>query len=124
MLKEKYQDLITFGSSLPLKNMEVTEDAGKLKIKGSTEYQMQKDLFWDKVKTYANWNQEVGADISVEKIDIFGVYTVKSGDTLSKLAKEHFGDAKRYMDIFNANKDILTNPDLIKVGQRLKLPNK
>jgi LysM repeat protein len=124
MLKEKYQDLITFGSSLPLKNMEVTEDAGKLKIKGSTEYQMQKDLFWDKVKTYANWNQEVGADISVEKIDIFGVYTAKSGDTLSKLAKEHFGDAKRYMDIFNANKDILTNPDLIKVGQRLKLPNK
>lgn len=124
MLKEKYQDLITYGSSLPVKNMEVTEEAGKLKIKGTTEYQLQKDLFWNKIKTYANWNAEVGADIRIEKIDVYGVYTVKPGDTLSKLAKEHFGDAKRYMDIFNVNKDILTNPDLIKVGQQLKLPKK
>jgi len=124
MLKEKYQELLNLGNSLPVKNLQVVEEAGKLKINGSTEYQMQKDLFWTKLKTYANWNQEVSADIKTEKGDIYGVYTVKSGDTLSKLAKEHFGDAKRYMDIFNINKDILTNPDLIKIGQRLKLPNK
>jgi nucleoid-associated protein YgaU len=79
---------------------------------------------WDKIKTYPNWENEIAADIKVEKTDIYGVYTVKSGDTLSKIAKAHFGDAKRYMEIFNANKDILTNPDLIKVGQKLKIPNK
>ena len=49
-------------------------------------------------------------------------YTVKSGDTLSKIAKEHLGDANAYMDIFNANRDQLTDPNMIKPGQVLKIP--
>ena len=49
-------------------------------------------------------------------------YTVKSGDTLSKIAKEHLGDANAYMKIFDANKDQLTDPDKIKPGQVLKIP--
>ena len=47
---------------------------------------------------------------------------MKAGDTLSKIAKEHLGDANAYMDIFNANKDQLTDPDKIKPGQVLKMP--
>jgi nucleoid-associated protein YgaU len=47
---------------------------------------------------------------------------VKAGDTLSKIAKEHLGDANAYMDIFNANKDQLSDPDKIKVGQKLVIP--
>lgn len=124
MLKDKYRQLLDLGAKLPVRNMEVVEDTGKLKIKGTTEYQMEKDLFWDNIKTYVNWNQEISADIRIEKNDIYGYYTVKSGDSLSKLAKQYLGDAKRYMEIFNVNKDVLTNPDLIKIGQRLKLPNK
>ncbi|MGK2858688.1 MAG: LysM peptidoglycan-binding domain-containing protein [Thermoanaerobaculia bacterium] len=50
------------------------------------------------------------------------VYEVVSGDTLSKIAKTFYGDANKYMKIFEANKDILKNPDLIKVGQKLKIP--
>ena len=49
-------------------------------------------------------------------------YTVKAGDTLSKIAREHLGDANAYMKIFNANKDQLTDPDKIKPGQVLKIP--
>lgn len=49
-------------------------------------------------------------------------YTVKSGDTLSKIAKEFYGDANKYMDIFNANKDKLSDPDKIKPGQELVIP--
>jgi nucleoid-associated protein YgaU len=49
-------------------------------------------------------------------------YTVKAGDTLSKIAKEFLGDANAYMDIFNANKDQLSDPNLIKPGQILKIP--
>lgn len=49
-------------------------------------------------------------------------YIVQSGDTLSKIAKEYYGDAGRYMDIFNANKDKLTSPDKIQVGQELVIP--
>lgn len=124
MLKEKYGDLMNLASQLKIQGLQVTEEGGKLKIKGTATYQMDKDLLWDKVKTYSNWEKEVGADIRVERNDIYGMYTVQPGDTLSKLAKGHLGDPMKYMEIFNLNKDILTNPDLIKVGQVLKLPNK
>ena len=49
-------------------------------------------------------------------------YVVGSGDTLSQIAKEHLGSANDYMKIFNLNKDQLSNPDLIKPGQVLKIP--
>jgi nucleoid-associated protein YgaU len=49
-------------------------------------------------------------------------YEVQKGDTLWKIAKEHYGDGSLYMDIFNANQDTLSDPDKIKVGQKLRIP--
>ena len=49
-------------------------------------------------------------------------YVVQSGDTLSKIAKEHYGDANKYMVIFDANRDQLSDPDKIKPGQELIIP--
>ncbi len=49
-------------------------------------------------------------------------YEVKAGDTLWKIAKEHYGDGNLYQEIFKANQDVLTDPDKIKVGQRLRIP--
>lgn len=124
MLKEKYQAAIDLGTKLGFSGVEVNEVAGKLKLKATAQYQFDKDLFWDKLKTIPNWNNEVEASINVMKSDVYGYYTVQAGDTLSKLAKAHLGDAKRYMEIFNLNKTILKDPDMIKVGQKLQLPKK
>lgn len=123
-LKEKYADLLELGTKLKVKDGDVREEGGKLHIKGTAEYQLDKDLLWDKIKTYPNWENEIAADIKVARTDIYGLYTVKSGDTLSKLAKQLLGNANRYMEIFSLNKDILKDPNLIKVGQVLKLPHK
>ena len=49
-------------------------------------------------------------------------YTVKAGDTLGKIAKEMLGDSKKYMMIFEANRDVLDDPDHIEPGQVLKMP--
>jgi nucleoid-associated protein YgaU len=49
-------------------------------------------------------------------------YEVKAGDTLSKIAREFYGDAKLYPQIFDANRDQLSDPDKIKVGQKLRIP--
>jgi nucleoid-associated protein YgaU len=49
-------------------------------------------------------------------------YTVVRGDSLSKIAKHIYGNANRWHDIFEANRDQLANPDLIQPGQILKLP--
>jgi nucleoid-associated protein YgaU len=50
------------------------------------------------------------------------VYVVKSGDSLSKIAKQELGDASRWPEIYEANKDQIKDPNLIHPGQELKLP--
>jgi len=52
------------------------------------------------------------------------VYVVKSGDSLSRIAKAEYGDASAWNRIFEANKDILKDPDKIQPGQKLKIPPK
>ncbi len=49
-------------------------------------------------------------------------HVVVAGDTLSALAKRYYGKASEYMKIYEANRNILTNPDLIRVGQKLRIP--
>lgn len=50
------------------------------------------------------------------------VYVIKSGDSLSKIAKEVYGDANRWPEIFEANKDKIKDPNLIYPGQELRIP--
>ena len=121
-LMDKYNDLFTLANKIGLKNPDVKEENGKLKISGQTEYQLDANHLWDNIKTHQGWENEVVADIQARRSDVFGVHTVVSGDTLSKLAKSYLGDSHRFMEIFDANKDTLSNPDLIKVGQRLNIP--
>ena len=49
-------------------------------------------------------------------------YTIQPGDSLSKIAKEQLGDASRWKEIFEANKDVIKDPNLIRVGQEITLP--
>jgi nucleoid-associated protein YgaU len=51
-------------------------------------------------------------------------YVVQKGDSLSKIAKEHYGDFKSYTRIFEANRPMLSDPDLIYPGQTLRIPPK
>jgi hypothetical protein len=124
MLTEKYNTLIEYGKTLGMDDVSVGEEGGKLHIKGITPYQLDKNLFWDKIKSFDNWKEEVAADIRVANTDIFGIYTVQPGDTLSKISKWALDDPMKYMEIFNLNTDILKDPNNISVGQKLKLPHK
>jgi nucleoid-associated protein YgaU len=87
-----------------------------------------KNEIWNAIKTIPSWRDDVVADIQVTGGTAGGVavatrtYTVKSGDTLSKIAKEHLGNANAYMKIYEANRDQLSDPDKIKPGQVLKIP--
>ncbi|HMM33816.1 MAG TPA: LysM peptidoglycan-binding domain-containing protein [Thermoanaerobaculia bacterium] len=51
------------------------------------------------------------------------VHVVEKGDTLGAIAKKYYGKASAYMKIFEANKDVLTDPDKIKPGQKLRIPD-
>lgn len=116
------------------------ERDGKLYFNGTVATEAEKNQIWDAIKTIPTWQKDIVADIRVTGGPSSGAggtakaaapatvqppsksYTVKSGDTLSRIAKEHLGDAKDYMKIFNLNKDQLTDPDMIKPGQVLRLP--
>ncbi|MEZ5287652.1 MAG: LysM peptidoglycan-binding domain-containing protein [Vicinamibacterales bacterium] len=121
---EKYKDLEALAGKLGIQNFSMAESGGKVSIKGKTTYQLEKDLFWDGIKKHDGWQNEVAADISAEKTDIHGIHVVQPGESLSKIAKVHLDDANRYMDIFNANKDQLKDPNLIHPGQKLVIPKK
>ena len=75
----------------------------------------QKNEIWTAIKTIPTWKNDIVADIKVTGGGSGGgarpqraTYTVKAGDTLSEIAKEHLGDANAYMKIFKANKDQLS----------------
>ena len=113
------------------------EHDGKLHFKGTVATEDQKNEIWNAIKTIPTWQNDVVADIRVTggpaapagsrpapaPAPAAGkTYTVKAGDTLSHIAKEHLGSAGAYMKIFELNKDQLTDPDKIKPGQVLRLP--
>ncbi len=123
-LKEKYAAALKLGEELKVKGGDVKEEGGKLIIKGTAEYGIDRDHIWDLIKKQAGWESEIVADIKVEKSDIYGHWTVKSGDSLSKIAKDVYDNGNMYMKIFEANKDQLKDPNMIKPGQKLVLPPK
>jgi nucleoid-associated protein YgaU len=108
------------------------ERDGKLYFKGTVATEAQKNEIWTAIKTIPTWQQDIVADIRVTGGPAAGAsapvavasktYTVKAGDTLSGIAKEHLGSAGAYMKIFELNKDQLTDPNKIKPGQVLRLP--
>lgn len=105
------------------------ERDGKLHFKGTVATEDEKNEIWTAIKTIPSWREDIVADITVTGGPASGsagasarTYTVKSGDTLSGIAKEHLGSSGAYMKIFDLNKDQLTDPDMIKPGQVLRLP--
>jgi LysM repeat protein len=120
-LLAKYSNAVSVAQSFGAK---AAEEGGKLSIKGTVPYQLEKDVIWDAIKKTAGWEGEVAADIRTEKTDIYGIYEVKAGDSLSKIAKSVYDDAGKYMQIFQANTNILKDPNVIHPGQKLVIPNK
>jgi nucleoid-associated protein YgaU len=129
-LRDKYAYAVQTAKSLHFDGS-AQEETGKLHFKGTVNSQDAANKIWDAIKTIPDWQKEVQADIKVNPAAKPGAtpgqgamktYTVKAGDTLSKIAKEHLGDANAYDEIFNANRDQLSDPDKIKPGQVLKIP--
>jgi LysM repeat protein len=138
-LKDKYGSVLRVieQQQVRLQNLHVQD--GKLFVKGTAPSQDAKNKVWDQIKLVNPQYDDITADIIVDPSSAPAnapapqqqtaqqggqQYTVKSGDTLSKLAKTFYGDANRYMDIFNANRDKLNDPNMIRVGQVLTIPPK
>jgi nucleoid-associated protein YgaU len=131
-LRTKYDQAIQTAKRLGFQGA-ATQEGDKLHFKGTVHSEDEKNQIWNAIKTQGDWQKDINADIQVvqqaQPVGTSGAsaasnrsYTVQAGDTLSKIAKEHYGNAANYMKIFDANKDQLTDPDKIKPGQVLKIP--
>lgn len=131
-LRDKYAYAIT--QSKGRFDGSAQEKDGKLHFVGTVKSEADKNEIWNAIKTIPSWQQDVVADIKVvgggggaaaaaPAATSGRTYTVKSGDTLSGIAKQHLGDANAYTRIFELNRDQLSDPDKIKPGQVLKLPS-
>ncbi|AXT49558.1 LysM peptidoglycan-binding domain-containing protein [Aquimarina sp. BL5] len=124
MVKAKYQDVLDLGQELNIQNGDVSEDNGVLKVKGTANTQYEKNQLWDKIKEIGGEAPaDIVADIDVADTSVYHRHTVKSGESLSKIAKHYFKDPMKYKEIFAANTHILKNPDVIHPDQELIIPN-
>ncbi|NAS12080.1 LysM peptidoglycan-binding domain-containing protein [Poritiphilus flavus] len=123
-VKAKYQAVLDLGAQLGIKDGDVREEEGVLKVKGEAGTPYEKDLLWDKIKEIGGESpSDIKANITVGDDSIYHRHVVKSGESLSKIAKHYYGDAMKYQQIFSANTNILNNPDLIHPDQVLVIPN-
>ena len=134
-LKQKYQSVLTVieQQQIQLQNLHVQDD--KLFIRGTGPSQDAINKVWDQVKLIDPGLDDITLDLQVSQTQSQGAvatggqgsqpgqsYTVKAGDTLSKISKQFYGDSNEYMRIFYANRDKLRDPDKIQIGQQLMIP--
>ncbi|MBK8546669.1 MAG: peptidoglycan-binding protein LysM [Saprospiraceae bacterium] len=108
---------------LNVENLSIEVDDDKVTVYGQTENLSTKEkviLTLGNVEGIATVDDRISV-IQTEPESVF--YEVKKGDSLSKIAKAHYGDMMKYNIIFEANKPMLTSPDLIYPGQVLRIPH-
>jgi len=124
-LKQKYQPVIDLAAKrgVAWKNVHIENE--KLLIRGAAPNDAIKNEVWTAVKAvdpvYADLTVDISIDAALKVPET--IYAVVPGDTLSKIAKHYYGDANQYMKIFEANKDQLKDPNMIQVGQKLRIPD-
>lgn len=136
-LKQKYQSVLRTieQQHVQLQNLHVENN--KLVIKGTAPSDQVKNKVWDEIKLVNPNADDITADFSVAQAATQAAaagagttgsggqsYTVKAGDSLSKISQQFYGDAHQYMKIFYANKDKISDPNKIQPGMELTIPAK
>jgi hypothetical protein len=138
-LKNKYRSVLDLIKQKGVRLTHVHVQDNKLFIQGAAPSEQIKNDIWNQIKSVDSSYSDLTCDLSVDTslaqpaaqtaAASAGAgagnrtYKVQAGDTLSKIAKEFYGDPNKYQRIFEANRDKLENPDKIRPGQELVIPS-
>jgi nucleoid-associated protein YgaU len=119
-LQDKYKELTDLAINLGIANLQVREQDNVLYVDGTAKSAEDKEKLW---AVYGKIDPDFrSADVVMNIAVVEGTttdYTVVGGDSLSKIGKAH---GVSWQAIYEANKDVIKNPDLIQVGWKLKIP--
>jgi len=134
-LKQKYQPVLNLMGQLQVRVKNLNMEGTKLLIRAEAPSGEVKNKIWDQVKLIDSGFSDLICDVSVAQqaptmtagASASGGqgqrhYTVKSGDTLSKISRQFYGDPNQYTKIFDANRSVLRDPNSINPGQELVIP--
>jgi nucleoid-associated protein YgaU len=131
-LRHKYDPVVKLMHSRGVQVQKIEMQGSKLLIRAEAPSAEVKNAVWDEIKKVDSAFADLTADITVKPgaggpAGTAGApvksYTVQKGDTLSKIAKNFYGEANDYKRIFEANRDQLKDPDKIQPGQVLRIPS-
>ncbi len=137
-LKQKYQPVLNLMQQLDVRVVNVNMQGSQLLVRGVAPSADAKNKVWDQVKLIDKSYADLICDISVSQAAPATMtagassassssqrqrrYTVRPGDTLSKISREYYGDPNQYSRIFDANRSVLEDPNTIRPGQELVIP--
>jgi nucleoid-associated protein YgaU len=127
-LKKKYQSVLDMVQQQNVQMKNLHFEGNKLIMRGAAPTQEAANHVWDEIKRINPKLDDITADFPIDPnlaksaASKQQMYTVKAGDTLSKISKQFYGESNKYMQIFEANRDKLDDPDKIQPGQQLKIP--
>jgi nucleoid-associated protein YgaU len=140
-LKGKYSSVLDVIRQQNVSLSHVHVQDNKLFIQGAAPSEDAKNAVWNQIKAvdpkYSDLTCDITVDTSLAPAQQAASaaaasggsagsqgkrYTVQPGDSLSKIAKQFYGNANEYQKIFEANRDTLDNPDKIRAGQELVIP--
>jgi nucleoid-associated protein YgaU len=129
-LKKKYASVFAVVQQQGVRLAQLHVQDNKLFMRGAAPSNAIKNALWNQIKAVNPAYDDITADITVDSTlpqpsPASGpkqTYKVQPGDSLSKIAKEFYGNADEYMRIFEANKDTLNDPNKIQIGQELVIP--
>lgn len=124
-LKQKYASVLNLINQQGVKLTHVHIQDNKLYVEGAGGSEAINNRIWDQVKLVDNSLSDITLNLSVDPslAPKQKKYTVAAGDSLSKIAKQFYGNANQYMKIFEANKNVLSDPNMVKAGQELVIPD-
>jgi nucleoid-associated protein YgaU len=129
-LKSKYASVLAVVQQQGVRLTHFHVQDNKLFMQGAAPSEAIKNAVWNQIKAINPACDDISADIAVDSSltqpQSAGAskqtYTVKPGDSLSKIASQFYGNAGEYMRIFEANKDKLSDPNKIQIGEELVIP--